>query len=1027
MKAKLLRVPLGVSAKEYFAKEMATHGYGRSVLVLPNHMLMNKVRELGLGEVLSMDSLAVKILNANGYSSFKLLSQRSREIILKDLISNHVKRGDFTYFEPLAGKNGFVHSFLGFISQLSRSGVKIEEFSSALAAWDRTGKLGLKDRETDSLYTHYRNYLEENDWYDLEGIYRLGIWLLQNTVTTDCIWQHIYISDFYVLNKLQTEFIRELSKTCQVIIGMSYEKEREKIFAASQNTYDDLMTFCEAEDFTTETGSLNHYLADNWKRSGIKKGTSGNLPKVQISAFNSQDEEMRWVLKQVKKDLSVNHSDNGEVDLSVEPKDILLAVRSLASYSGLRSLADDYGIPVSLPAVSPLAVQPLTEIVLLLLKAVPDTKEGADAYFSLLTAPFVRLFSTADFEVVETERKDHFFSCRSVAQKYLHTQIEEENDIWRKFDKFIATVPAKGCVSVYVKQIKEFLDNLGLQKRLGDIHKMDKLDIWAIAGCLACREKLIQVLDLIAEDYENCRHSEISITLADFLDDFAEALKEKQIVLRQGREDGVQIAEAINIQGLDFKEVYILGLRQGEFPKNFPANWLYNEQERDDLRALGIDLPNIALNYAEDEYFYLTTALAARKKLVLTWYVEEGEKPKDQASPYIADMSHLYPEVKIELPSDNRPASVSEMEFWAAQNDIDWIKKNVGSLFFEASVVDKKRQMHQKDTYNGVLYDLSLRDAIAKRIGKSFSASALEKYAECPFRFLGERIWRQEEIIPRDEAMQPSEQGSILHETLARFTHKHLGEKLSGYDKKTLEQELKQVFEDVSIEYANKAGFSKNDLWQGEKPRLKRLLKRWLDFSYKDSNEWDYTPFAAELPFGSREGVGSLYLNIEIPNDMIVELEGRIDRLDSDGDKIFITDYKLSEAPTSSDLKNGLDLQLSIYLLASAKMFKNKQISGGCYFSLKEAKRQSKLILDKNIPHKELTYSEIENDETGICLNKTWVGFRNFTEYLLKNYIQDIYMGNFILNPRKCNKYCQLKDICRINEVQAKGRGEYNE
>lgn len=1022
MKAKLLRVPLGLSAKEYFAQEMAAQNYGRSVLVLPNRMLMNKVRELGLREVLSMDALAMKILNANGYSSFKLLSQRSREIILKDLINDHIKHGDIKYFEPLAKKTGFVHSFLGFISQLSRSGVKTEEFSSALAAWDRAGKLGLKDRETDSLYTHYRNYLEKNDWYDLEGIYRLGIWLLQNTVTTNCIWQHIYISDFYVLNKLQIEFIRELSKKCQVTIGMCYEKKREKIFAASQSTYDDLMIFCEAEDFTTELGSLNQYLADNWKRVGVKRSANGNLPKLQISAFANKDEEMRWVLKQIKEDLGLRQNDNCEVNSSIQPKDILLVVRSLSSYSGLRGLADDYGIPVSLPASSSLAVQPLTEIVLLLLRAVSDTRAGAEAYFSLLAAPFARLFSTVDLVAVGAERKDHFFSCRSNAQKHLHAQIDEEDDLWRQFDKFIASTPSKGCVSVYVNQIKEFLDNLGLQKRLGDLHKTGKLDIWAVAGCLACMEKIIQVLDLLANDYENCRHGETLITLADFCDILIDALKREQIVLHQGREDGVQIAEAINVQGLDFKEVYILGLRQGEFPKNFLVNWLYNDRERAELRALGIDLPNAALNYAEDEYFYLTTALAAREKLVLTWYVEENGKPEDQASPYIADMVQLYPELKIDLPTDNRPASVSEMEFWAAQNDTDWLKGNIGSLFLKAADVDNRRQC--QDVYNGVLYDVDLLDAIEERIGKSFSASALEKYAECPFRFLGEKIWHQKEVTFRDEAMQPTEQGNMLHETLALFTRKHLGVRLSDYDKKELKQELNQIFDDVSIKYANKAGFGQKDLWQGEKPRLKRLLERWLDFAYKDSNEWNYTPLAAELPFGSKEGLIPLYLHIGFPTERNVELEGRIDRLDSDGDKIFITDYKLNKAPTRSDLEKGLDLQLPVYLLAAAEMYKDKQVAGGCYFSLKDAERQSKLILDRNIPNRDLAYQKDEDDETENSLSEAWDNFLIFSEYLLKCYIEDIYMGNFILNPKKCNKYCCLKNICRIKELQVEGGGE---
>ena len=34
-------------------------------------------------------------------------------------------------------------------------------------------------------------------------------------------------------------------------------------------------------------------------------------------------------------------------------------------------------------------------------------------------------------------------------------------------------------------------------------------------------------------------------------------------------------------------------------------------------------------------------------------------------------------------------------------------------------------------------------------------------------------------------------------------------------------------------------------------------------------------------------------------------------------------------------------------------------------------------------------------------------------EKIIKDYIEAIYAGKFMVAPKKCSKYCRLKDICR--------------
>ena len=106
-----------------------------------------------------------------------------------------------------------------------------------------------------------------------------------------------------------------------------------------------------------------------------------------------------------------------------------------------------------------------------------------------------------------------------------------------------------------------------------------------------------------------------------------------------------------------------------------------------------------------------------------------------------------------------------------------------------------------------------------------------------------------------------------------------------------------------------------------------------------------------------------LYLTLSDGSD--VSLIGRVDRIDSDGEHAFITDYKSGTPPTGSAMEQGLDLQLPVYLLAVAALSK---------------------------------------------------------EQLVKDYIEKIYAGDFALaGCRRCDVYCPLHDICRVQLVSGDG------
>lgn len=1026
--AKLICVPLGCSAREQFAAELAREPYGTGVLVLPNRLLMDDVRSKYANvETIGMDTLANKILNANGYVNFTEISRRTQELIVQDIIEYMVEKEKrkldgvdyrpLSYFGDLEKKTGFIKAMTSLVGQLSRSGATEGEIANILDSWDDRGEFfGNKDAGVRNVYLMYRQYLQNNQWYDLEGKYRLAN-LVLNREKPNLLWRKIYISDFYSLDNLQIKFLNKLARFCDITIGLCYERDsrdvcgRQKLFAASELTYLQLVGgelelgegkkpkkyngFCSKED--KKLGQQQRQADLQYLCTAFGTNSEPVTAKsIHTYRFSKQEAEMRWVLARVKQLLRQG----------VQAGNIVVAVRDLNSYSGLRLLADEYGIPVALPLTTPLAAQPLVTAVRLLLESVVDNADGVDAYFALLTGGLLPLLADVDVETAESLREEEFFTSRKGAQTRVHELLGEPQGAWQLMEKFIAAIPASAAVSEYIVAMTGLLDGLQLEQRLGAMHKAGRLQLAEVAACLRTRDTLKQLLAQLLKDYQSCGCEKETVQLTEWRSLLNDAVAAEQLVLQHGRQDGVLVTSVVNVQGLSFDYVYIMGLREGEFPKIGNENWIYNDKERGELRSLGLDLPSTALDYAEDAFFFASTVAAARKELYLTWWNEEKD---DQASAYIDAVQKLFTNLQSEAAPEREPASPEELEQYGKALDNDWLTQQVGAWTLAAAQADDIRGNEPQGAYNGVLTAAGMEKQLRRTVGASFTASKLEVYAQCPFRYLGEQLWHQQQFAPKDDSVQPADEGSFLHEVLARFVGDHLQEKLDQYTFEELNEELELAFEDVFQEYTDQSKIVDSNMWRAEKPRLWRLLQGWLSFEYADQKKWiGFTPAAVEWDFGMRNGKP---LRLKLNDRSEVTLKGRIDRIDSDGTNVFVTDYKRNTAPGNKDLALGLDLQLPVYLLAAAGLYAGgSSVSGGCYLKLNNDQRAGKLVLEN-----------VGNGDLKPAKNKppyaeSWESFTDFAQNLLTGYIEAIYQGNFVVaEPANgCSKYCQLKDICRV-------------
>lgn len=1066
--------PLGQSARDMFCQEL--QNLPRGILVLPNSKLNEQVqRQYGVRST-SLDKLASKILQLNGYGNYREINRRTQEIIVQELVKKLLADGKLRHFAKLAEKKGFVSSITSLIGQLSRSGVSADELSYAMEAWDRQESQGLKDREITLLYREYCSEMKRHKWYDLEGKYILALEALKRNKPV-LPWNHIYLSDFYTLDDLKLSLVYALAEHCQVKVGISYEKNREAVFKAVDTTYGLLVGRFGMAQPVEEQGEVplmrRVLLDDLWRDHPIngRPMTEG----VHTLSFSSRDEEMRWVLTEVKKLLQGRSTLFGADKAGAVADEIVLVVRDFARYSGLRQLADEYGLPISLPKTAALSSQPLTRFVGLLFDAADKSHQGAQAYFKLLESSLGRLLFTVDGEkLVKLQQEKYYDNPGAVCDRIKFEQEQgnyPEDDVLKIINEYIASVPYKAELAVYVEGVLQLLAGLKLDQRFGRMYKdsaakqdgSQHITMEQLQEMLLAKEALINSLGCLAGDYAACEKNGYVCNLQEWRQLFQEAVKNVNIVLAAGRQDGVLATEAVNMQGMKRDYVFMLGMREGEFPSGKTENWLYDDterellgksckrrenkvysdQERGELLSLGIDMPNTASAYAEDAFFFASAVTAAERGLVLTWF----EDDENGVSRYVEAVQKVFANVKTEKPLVKVPASPNELYCLGRGCDERWITGRIGRDVLDIAEVDSRRQRYaavwskqqelmaagelaadtkleeltaaelavldQEARYNGVL-SKEMKETIRKRVGSRFSPSALENYAACPFMYLGKRVWKQDGNDDRDDMPNKMDEGNIYHSVMERFMSSYLHTKLTNLpqeEQEALPQHLEKIFAEVCSEAIHTGTIVDNEVWHSEKLRMLRNLQKWLSFELLDqeymsvlvpaATEWEFNFSLQELDYDGSK----------------VYLQGKIDRIDASEENALVTDYKSTEssAKSTSKLLQGLDMQMPIYTLAvEAKFEGGRSLLGETYYAIADGKRV-KTALFKSSGNPLLKNSQ------GFKL--TWEDFRKQSLNHLKEYIAGIYGGNFnVLEQRDCSIYCPFKEVCRYEEIKQPGK-----
>jgi RecB family exonuclease len=329
--------------------------------------------------------------------------------------------------------------------------------------------------------------------------------------------------------------------------------------------------------------------------------------------------------------------------------------------------------------------------------------------------------------------------------------------------------------------------------------------------------------------------------------------------------------------------------------------------------------------------------------------------------------------------------------------------------------------------YEGVLQSPVNLERIRARFNadSQFSATQLESFAGCPFRFFVSEILRLEPLESHRSETDYLARGSVLHAVLAEL-HRKLSDDadpaFSGgrgsitarfrqlvnreLGRSSAETELKKALLRIEERLLNEWG----DAYQGQHDAYLKLFGR----------EWETapTPAGLEVAFGDApaetgefggQSFGSLVLGA---GDNRVRIRGRIDRIDVGraGDRpVFnIIDYKSGSPPKFNldDVRTGAALQLALYTLAVYRL--GIAAPGAVpfqmgYWSLRETGFVAGLK-GKARPIDAAVLSSLETILDG----------------LVPKLVESMRAGQFPVDSRDahCTGRCVYSTVCRVNEVR---------
>ena len=392
--------------------------------------------------------------------------------------------------------------------------------------------------------------------------------------------------------------------------------------------------------------------------------------------------------------------------------------------------------------------------------------------------------------------------------------------------------------------------------------------------------------------------------------------------------DQVNIAGAMTVRAKRCKNVYLLGVCDGDFPMSVADDGVFNDTEKVALEGVGIYLSSKTDTRTSDELFYFTRALCSPSHTAtVIYHTSDASGRSAKPSAAVERIQTLFP--------------LMSLKHFSETKIIDKIYTPEASFELCASEKNNVYGMALSDIYKAMpeyerrVESLSLPFTDPKNVISSEHAqklfggdialtqSRLEKFANCEFSYYCKYILQLQE--QKKAEFCQLDVGNFIHRILECFMRAIQTD--DGIRLDLSDEELESIADGIINEQIDKIiGYSQkktNRILQ-----LFRRLRRTSILLIKNlRNEFmqsEFAPAYFELQISHDKDNGIAPLEIPLLDGSRAYVYGKVDRVDilKKNGKVYVRviDYKTGVKDFSlSNIELGLNMQMLLYLFAICK------------------------------------------------------------------------------------------------------------
>ena len=927
-------------------------------------------------------------------------------------------RGALQHYAPIQRKPGFAVALADLIGELKRFRVDPAEFAQAVRGH------GPRLEELAPIYSTYQQLLIDLGWADEDGLGWLALQALQTHPALVAGWKLVLADGFDSFNPTQLETLRVLNQRVEALVvtlsgepGMARTAHRR--FA---RTLEKLQAVLQPglEPLPFRPGpvpALAHLEAALFDAAPTQLSADG---RVTFLAAQTQALEAREALRWLKARLVRDGLAAGEcaiIGLELAPYQPLL-----------REAAREFGLPLYFadgerldrnPAVAALlnvlglalqgwARRPLLDALRcpyfdlrpfgLRPPAADELNETAHAAQVMggLDQWQDALLRLADAQPAGSEAAEPPEDGERVPA--LPTG-ERASQLWQGLETFAArlTPPPRARLAAFVAWVEALLDGTGLAVR--DRAALHAGSAGRDVAALDAFSELLEALVIGAQ----VMSGPADLSWAEFYNELRGAVAGARYQAEEvGR--GLAAIYAGNLagaRGVSYRAVALLGLSEGIFPRPLSEEPFLSDTERAELHAAGLALEP-RLRSDQQTLFYEAVTRASEYLLLTRPYLaDDGERwepsPYWNAALSLFDIQPLIVRADSRLPQAEAASPLELLVTAARAGGLPPIGVSLLPAWQQVqrsvAVLRARQTQPAAGPFEGQAHALAA--VLRERYGPdhTWSASRLETYGQCRFRFFVDNALQLELRQTPAAGFDVAQLGGMLH-TILEQVYQHAADPA---DVAALVQSLPAVAGAVFAAAPRRFGFRPTALWEAQQAEWLELLQASL-LALAEAAE-GFRPAYFEVRFGF--GVQPA-LVIETQAGQI-RFHGVIDRVDVAPDgSLRLIDYKTGGSGlTARDVGEGRRLQLPLYALAAEQVLGPGQAVDGYYWGIRQGApsplRLSKFSFPKDAPQHH--------------------GLRGAVDVALRHvntYVQGIQSGEFAPAPPPdgCPAFCSARLFC---------------